>query len=154
MLIIVLLGITLGFTGVMMLMLPAWTKRKKEAWYNAWPELMGEVISSTINNQTVPAANNEGYADVLVRYQFHSGGQLRFDSQVVGTFPKAKADAARDCAARYMPGNAVPVFCDPVDVNHSLLIRPVYRWRVAFITGCVLIALAIGAILFPLISGS
>jgi hypothetical protein len=148
----ILTAFVLGFIAFG-LIIPAWRNRKKAARYDSWPDVTGEVISVSRIDQTAPSADQTSYTDVVVRYQYRAGGQLHFDSNVIGTFPKLQTEAARTCAASYTPGATINIYCDPADSNHSLLKKPVIHWRVSFAAGCGLLIIALGVVLFQLATG-
>jgi hypothetical protein len=120
---LLVLGIIVLVFGIS-LFLPARSARKYDQVRNGWPTVKGTVTSSEVVPQP-PFRNGLGKEiiqyDVVVKYQFRSGGQLHFGSSV--SYPRylyGKEEAERICA-RYPADGVVTVRHNPEDVRECYL---------------------------------
>jgi hypothetical protein len=123
------MGFNLLVIGVILLVfgisifLPARSARKHDQIRDGWPTAKGTVTSSEVVAQ--PPLQRMGKEilqyDVVVKYQFRSGGQLHFGSAV--SYPRylyGKEEAER-ITARYPADATVTVHHNPEDVRECYL---------------------------------
>jgi hypothetical protein len=143
-----ILGMVIAVFGIS-LFLPARNARKRDQIYEAWPTAKGTVIANEVVAQP-PLATKLGRQilqyDVVVKYQFRSGGQLHFGSSIsLPRYLYDKEEADR-IAARYPAGASVTVHHNPDETRECYLeiqkTAKYYRTSIALI--------AAGALLFVL----
>lgn len=143
-----LLGLVVAFFGISMF-LPARHARKRDQALRAWPTVEGTVISCEVKNLP-PLVTKLGKQilqyDVIIKYQFRTGGQLHFGSSL--SIPRFlyKKTEAEDIAARFPAGASVDVHHNPDDIQECYLIMypsaKYYRTSIAIIaTGALFVVL-------------
>jgi hypothetical protein len=120
---LLIFGVIILVSGIS-LFLPARSARKHDQIRDRWPTVKGTVTSSEVVPQP-PFQKGLGKEiiqfDVVVKYQFRSGGQLHFGSSV--SYPRylySKEEAER-ISARYPAGGVVTVHHNPEDVRECYL---------------------------------
>jgi len=119
---LLVMGVIILVFGIS-LFLPARRARKHDQIQDGWPTAKGTVTSSEVVAQ--PPLQKMGKEiiqyDVVVKYQFRSGGQLHFGAAV--SYPRylyGKEEAER-ISARYPAGASVTVHHNPEDVRECYL---------------------------------
>jgi hypothetical protein len=119
---LLVIGVIILVFGIS-LFLPARSARKHDQIRDGWPTAKGTVTSSEVAAQ--PPLQKMGKEilqyDVVVKYQFRSGGQLHFGSAV--SYPRYLygKQEAEQITARYPAGAAVTVHHNPEDVRECYL---------------------------------
>jgi hypothetical protein len=114
--ILLIIGVTVFF--------PARTARKTNQRRSGWPRISGKITSGAEVIVGDPLATETGQKvlyDIKVRYEFRTGGQLRFGSAV--SYPRvmwSKTEADR-LAAQYPKGCTVAVRFNPEDPQDCYL---------------------------------
>ncbi|MGB7537797.1 MAG: DUF3592 domain-containing protein [Anaerolineales bacterium] len=119
---LLVIGVIILVFGIS-LFLPARSARKHDQIREGWPTAKGTVTSSEAAAQ--PPLQRMGKEmlqyDVVMKYQFRSGGQLHFGSAV--SYPRylyGKQEAEK-ITARYPAGASVTVHHNPEDVRECYL---------------------------------
>jgi hypothetical protein len=132
------LSVGFGLLGIS-LILPAWARRKQARTFNNWREEHARIESAALREQPHPGEASAPDVDVYVQFEYYSGGQMRFGGSKAGTFPVDQRAVARECAASFVPGAPITVFCDPEDDHHILLQKPKILWRRNFWVGIIIV---------------
>jgi len=106
-----------------------------------WTKVEAKILESRIREYTASCRGRSGsltctYYEPSVRYAYEYGGQ-RFESSELGGLRSASTDPrdARQEAAEFPRGAAVPAYVDPTEPSQSVLRSTFPSWFVALLGG-------------------
>jgi hypothetical protein len=106
-----------------------------------WAKVEAKIVESTVRRYTASCrARSDSstctYYEPAVRYAYEYGGQ-RFESSELGGLRSASTDPrdAREEAAKFPPGAAVPAYVNPAEPSRSVLRTTFPSWFFALLAG-------------------